>query len=321
MIRTLALTLTVSAALLNAAGSHVQNSAKSAIARSASQSPTAVAEAEYDYTPIGIEGAQFAVPVEITNKGVVSGYYVDTDGGYHSFVWLNGTVITVDFPGAPITSVSALTESGQLFGNWGTETEQHAGSYDLRTGKWTPLPDVPGYPVNIGSRMADNGRATGWACTGAFSAPERCIGWIWDKKDYQFVTMPAAVTAPNGINNSGNIVGFFTESFQVPPRGFHGDGPAVRELTVNSPYGPGQLIAHDINNNGDILALANVDPALLWAPVVINGEKYTILPKYPGKFQTVYDGMNERGDLVGFWLDGPNDFPLAFVATRTKGGK
>ncbi len=107
----------------------------------------------YEIIHIDIPGAIWSQAAEITNYRIVSGYYGDALGGVHSFLWFNGLTVTIDKPGESITAVAAISDKGLMFGNWGTETEQHAGYYDPTTATWTQLPDIAGYPLNIGTRM------------------------------------------------------------------------------------------------------------------------------------------------------------------------
>ena len=282
-------------------------------------SAAAKAETEYEFVPVEIEGAFFVHAVDITNQGIVSGVFGDQEG-VHSFAWINGTTIRVDYPGAEVTLVAILSDSGRMFGNWGSESEQHAGYYHLRSGKWTALPDIPGYPINIGNRMADNGRAVGYACKGTLSRQESCVGWLWNGKEYEFVHVPGTLeTFPYGINNQGLIVG----SAAVAPFtyiGFIGEGTAVRHLTVDAPSGRVTATAYDITEKGLIVGNAALDPNDFWPPVLIDGDSYVVLPKYRETGLTAYNGLNNRGDLVGFWGANPQEMPThSFIASPKKG--
>ena len=113
---------------------------------------------DYEIVHIDIPGAIWSEAAEITQRRIVSGYFGDALGGVHSFLWFNGLTVTIDKPGEAITAVAAISEKGLMFGNWGTETEQHAGYYDPTTTTWTQLPDIAGYPLNIGSRMNEGAK-------------------------------------------------------------------------------------------------------------------------------------------------------------------
>ena len=121
-------------------------------------------DAAYEFVNILIPASDVAdvIPIDINNRGTVSGIYTDTSGGIHSFIWRDGRTTIIDYPGALITSVATITDSGILFGNWGSLKEQHAGYYNLSTGEWTQLPDITGYPILIGQKATESGDAIGY---------------------------------------------------------------------------------------------------------------------------------------------------------------
>jgi len=91
--------------------------------------------------PIAVE----AEAVGINDNGLVSGYYGNfsgdpTMGGVFSFLYERGVLTTgIAAPGAPITSVGGANDRGLESGNWGNETSQQAGFYDIRRGTFTHL--------------------------------------------------------------------------------------------------------------------------------------------------------------------------------------
>src|SRR6266852_9651128 len=181
-----------------------------AIKRSASQPR----DDRYQFIPIDIPGMVNVIPVDISNSGIVSGIYDDPQGKTHTFVWNNGHVLTIDYPGAESTFAGAITNNGLLFGNWGSATVQHVGYYRFATQMWTALPDVPGKPVNLGFRINEPGIAVGAACEGTVLLPDKCIAWTWSHANgYSFYQAPGADpngvgTVPNAINNHGEIIGY-----------------------------------------------------------------------------------------------------------------
>jgi hypothetical protein len=282
-------------------------------------SVAATAESEYEFVPVVIEGAFYIQAIDITNQGIVSGLFSDEEG-LHSFAWINGITIKLDKPGAELTAVAAMTESGRMFGNWGSNTEQHAGYYHLRSGKWTELPDIPGYSINIGNRMAENGRAVGYACKGTFEMPVGCVGWLWTGKDYEFFSLPGALeTIPFGINYHGQTVGLGP----IGPNtfiGFIGEETSIRQLTIDAPRGRVTATAYDITEKGVILGASPLDPNDFWPSILIDGNSYTVLPKFEETGRTFYYGLNDRGDVVGSWGADPQFPPTqAFVAYLKKG--
>ena len=256
------------------------------------------AHPNYEWIDVRIEGGHWVSLWGINDSRVASGAYIDDQGGTHSFWWANGQIFQVpDYPGALHTSVSTIDNLGRLFGNWGSEEVQHAGYYDLATHRWTPLPDIPGYPINIGARMTESGRATGWACYGTFSNSFSCTGWVWTGEGYEMLGTESAF--PFGISNSGEVVGYDSAL-----RGFvYNKGVRHDLLDVNGE----QLVAlvFSVNNQGAILVNGGFEPTNSnWVPAILYKGSQTVLPR-PSVLATFYQGMNERGDLVGLWYDDP----------------
>jgi uncharacterized membrane protein len=260
-----------------------------------------------------VPGSIGGVAVDINNRGTVSGVYFDPLGGQHTFIWHRGEYQKVIYPGLPITSVASITDSGRiLFGNWGTDTLQHAGTYDLRTGVWTPLPDYPGKPINTGWKMNNAGVAVGQACEGTFTMPFNCVAWIWNGRGYQ--TLSVAGTSdpvPQGINDRGQVVGLY---LQTPPFGYRAFVYDRGEATLLLPTTDG--VAYDINNQGEVLTLIEVDPTQLFVPAKYDNGSVSLLPLYPSSIQTLWLGINERGDLAGQAFTDFFSPPMPVVALR-----
>jgi hypothetical protein len=244
-----------------------------------------------------IPGAVFNTAVEINNRGTVGGVAVYADGRTSTFTWDAGQINYFNRAGATITAIPAITDSGLLFGNWGSNTEQTAGWYDPKHEEWKELPPFPGKNINIGARMTNSGRAVGQACNGTFAAPENCVAWIWDRREYQvFSVVNGKDTVPQGINERGQIVGLWLDSPPFDFKPFLYDNGAVSTLLVN---GGVSATAFDITNSGEVLMLAELNPQDFFMPVLYRAGVSTPLPLYTGALQTLYNGINERGDLVG----------------------
>lgn len=268
----------------------------------------------YELIKLEVPGSVGGQAVDINNSRTVVGVYFDTDGGQHTFIWDRGEYKKIIHPGDPITSVTSITDSGRiLFGNWGTNTVQHAGTYDTLTGEWKQLPDFPGKPLNIGDRINNRGVAVGQACEGTFDMlPVNCVGWIWTGSQYEFLTIPYTTEPiPQGINDRGQIVGLY---LQTPPFGYRAFLYDHRRATLLLP--DTDSVAYDINNQGDVVMLIEVDPTQLFVPALYDRGKVSLLPLYPGTIQTLWLGLNDRGDLAGVGYVDFSSPPIAVVAFR-----
>jgi hypothetical protein len=271
------------------------------------------ADPSYQLVRLEVPGSIGGIAVDINNGGTVVGVYFDTVGGQHTYVWDRAEYEKIIFPGASITSVVSITDSGRtLFGNWGTSTVQHAGTYDLRTGVWTPLPDYPGKPINIGWKMNNAGVAVGQACEGTFEMPVSCVAWIWTSGGYDVLKIATTSDPiPQSINDRGQIVGLYLET---PPFGYRAFLYDRGSATVLLPTTDG--VAYDINNQGEVLMLIEVDPTQFFVPAVYEKGSVSLLPLYPSSIQTLWLGNNERGDLAGEALADFFSPPLPVVALR-----
>lgn len=261
-----------------------------------------------------IPGAVFNLAVDINNRGMVGGFYDDAQGREFTFVWYRGVIESIAYPGADITNAGAITNHGLLFGNWGSETQQTAGWYDLTKRRWTALPPIDGKNIMLGWRMNSSGTAIGQACEGTFHMPETCVAWIWNGREYrEFSVTNAAETVPQSINDRGQIVGLWLESPPFGYKAFLYDDGVVTQLIVN---GGVSAVAYDVTNSGEVMMLAELDPLDYFKPVLYDRGVTTPLPLYPGAVQTLYLGTNERGDRVGLALTDTDFTSLILISLR-----
>ncbi len=123
---------------------------------------------KYRIQTTDVAGQQGTFIYDITDAGVATGYYFDSEWAWHNFIWRNGSVEQIEYPGASITAMMLPNNRGLLFGNEGSYDAQHAAVLQLQSGAWTLLPDVAGKPINFGSRINERGIAVGTACEGTF---------------------------------------------------------------------------------------------------------------------------------------------------------
>lgn len=249
----------------------------------------------------------------INNSQTVGGIYTTFNGEDLTFLWSRGKLELFRHPGSEITAMPSITDSGNtLYGNWGSATVQHAGFYNRRTGKYTEFPDIPGKPMNYGQQMNNAGIGSGMACEGDWYNSFNCVPWLWDGSGYQFLSLPAGLDQfAYGINNRDQIVGgvFIAPPFEIAmylwDRG---------KVTTLLPGTKGN--AWGINDRGQVLAIIEVDPTELFRMVLIEKGSYTRLPQFPGSLQTAWWGLNERGDLAGYYWEDFSLPPKAIVAWR-----
>jgi len=120
-----------------------------------------LAALHYKIFTIGPERSPYAVAGSINNAGPVTGYCEETDSVFHGFVWQEGELMTVIYPGAFYTLLYGVNSRGAAIGYYNDGTADHVVTYDARSGAWGTLPDIPGYPLHQGYGINDAGFAVG----------------------------------------------------------------------------------------------------------------------------------------------------------------
>jgi len=265
------------------------------------------ASSQYRFVTIDAPGASGTGPTGVNNPGHVSGWYFDTffgdAGNTHGFLWQNGAFQTVDYPGALVTLLGPVSDSGLIMGESGTETIQHAATYNTHDATWTNLPDIPGYPMNFGQGINNSGVGSGEACTGNIFVSSNCVGWTWDRGAYSFFTDPEGDptqggTSPEAINNAGQLVGYFLDASGVP-HGFLKNG---NSFTTIDPPGASFTLAYGINDRGDIVGFY-FDPTGTSHGFVRGSDGQFTTFDVPGASGTALFGIDDRGDLAGGYRD------------------
>jgi hypothetical protein len=256
----------------------------------------------------GATGGTFAVGVNAS--GLVTGYYADAKGAYHGFTWQNGKATPVDYAG-----VSGVTETflfqnnaaGQAAGYYtGSDGNAHSLVYNSATGTWTPIPDAPGgFPFNAAGGINDNGQLAGNYSTDK-TAASNLVGWLYDIKTntYTPFTVPQADpalfgTATYGMNNHGDIAGFYPDSSNKD-HGFIWD-PTTGSRTIDVPGATGGTFAFGINDAGTIAGQYNIGTTN-YGFLLDSGNHLTTVT-IPGATNTQIFGIDDRGDIVGTYED------------------
>ena len=282
--------------------------------------PVTEASAQYQFITIEIPGAGTCgynacnQAFGINNARLVTGYYTDTSGISHGFAWQNGVAHSLDYPGAADTYLYLDSNRGVVIGYY----ENAAGAdttitYSFPSGAWAVLPDVTGYPNNIGSGINDSGFAVGNAYSADFSAS---AAWIWDPstQSYSFFVVPGSAgnsTDAYAINDKGLVVGQFTDGSGVT-HGFLKDGGTY---TTIDPPDSTYAYADAINSSGTIVGpWTNLDG---WSEGFIRSSDGTItVLDVPGALETQIYGINDRGDICGVAVNAVTGQWTPFVAFR-----
>jgi hypothetical protein len=287
------------------------------IARAATPPP--VTRTSYQFTTIDLSSLVGPAqpgnnyPSGITDAGLVSGYYTDTAGHDHGFLWQNGTLSALDAPDSVDTLLGTANDQGVVIGNYDdTAIVSRAALYNVGTQSWTPLPDISGKPINAGNAINDQGVALGMAYEGDLNSLQNGVGWIWNGSAYSFFTIQGQSTGslgifPLGINDSGLVTGYYADA-QGTNHGFIKDGSTIAPFDVP---GADQTYAGTLNNSGEVVGSYNVGKVS--HGFLMRGTEFVTID-FPGADNTVLIGNNNRGQLTGYYWQTSANAQL-FVAT------
>jgi|HubBroStandDraft_5_1064220.scaffolds.fasta_scaffold38962_1 hypothetical protein len=133
-------------------------------------SPPPATPASFDF--IGCPGRGAAIR-SVNSKGQIAG-----DFGRQAFLWSNGILTPIAFPGSIETRATAVNDAGVVVGNF-----------------------IPGYQVS----------PDGVVATAMKPGMTLRTGFIYDGQNFRYVTLPGIAPAVTlgGINNRGQITGYF----------------------------------------------------------------------------------------------------------------
>jgi len=191
-----------------------------------------------------------------------------------------------DYLGALNTYANGINAAGQIVGNYqNSDLILHAYLKDGVT--YTPF-NYPG-----ASRTGFGGINAAGQIVGSCSLG----GFIKDGTTYTFLDPP--YTNPNGINDSGLIVGDYSDATAL--HGFLKDGDTYTTLDF-----PGVTLlacsASGINAAGQIVGSYQLTDGT-WHGFLKDGTTYTTI-NYPGAGSTIPTGINAAGQIVGYYVSG-----------------
>jgi hypothetical protein len=250
----------------------------------------------------------------INNRDLITGFYGSGDPGHPNqgyTVTPSGSFTPVDFPGKAQTQLNGLNDNGVMVGyfyptNNGVPLDNQFGFF-VKDGVFTPVnnphtPTAPNPGVLIENQVLgvnDHNIAVGFYN----DASGASHGYTYNIKTGTFsadINAPNAVsTVAGAINNSGHIAGFYTDSMGAT-HGFLDDHG--RFTTVDAP-GASTTELLGLNDHGVAVG-----------EDVVNGVTHGIFyDSKSGAFTTVDDpnaagftllnGINDKGDAVGFYTD------------------
>jgi len=260
----------------------------------------------------------------INNRGLIAGFYGSGNAGHPNQGYLlthSGTFIPEDFPPTPEnpalqTQLTGLNDRGVLTGyfyntNNGIPVDNQFGFY-VKDGVFTEVnnPQTPGLfgnPNPPSGVLIENqliGVNDRDIAVGFYNdASGNSHGYTYDIKTGKFsanIDDPAGVsTVTAAINDKGNLAGFYTDAGGTI-HGFldtHGvfktvDAPGATETELLGLNDRGLAVGFDIVNG--------VTHGLIYNSKT---GTFTTLDDPNASGSTILNGLNDKGDIVGFYTD------------------
>ncbi len=255
----------------------------------------------------------------INDNGTIAGYFGSGAAGHPNMGYRllpphgHGSFQSENFPGAAQTQVTGLNNSGVTVGFW--SSMNNASLVNDNSGFWArggqfhnanfPAGAAASPPVDQLLGVNDSGVAVGfWTdangdnhgytvniSTGTFSA-------VTDPN------APGASLTAAAINSGGDIAGFYTNPANGNTDGFLMAGHTFIDLSVP---GASSTMAFGVNGDDEVVGTYTAGSG---ASAATHGFTWTL----GGGFQSIDDphglgtttvnGVNDAGDLVGFYVDG-----------------
>jgi probable HAF family extracellular repeat protein len=260
------------------------------------------------------QGAQGTFAEATNDAGQIVGFYTDQAGREHGFIYANGAWANFDDPSANETLATGISNSGEISG-YAAPAVGNAHSFVLSPTPPLLILNNPGGTPFIGSeKINDSGEVVGAYNSTQFSAH----GFIFDNGVYTILDDPSAShnqgkgdqsddgTFATGINDSGDVVGFYTTDQGI-------DVTGVRASVAGFLYSGGsftkiqdfaelQTRPQAINTSGEIVGWVVDDNDFRQ----IHGFWYDgnfHLFNVAGATSTRAMGVNDAGQIVGFDTD------------------
>jgi hypothetical protein len=211
---------------------------------------------------------------------------------------------SIDYPGATLTQVFGINDSGKLVGAAIIGVTTIGFEYDSKRATFTVLPNVPGAPVTTTLGINNAGVIVG----SAGNSNDNDRGVILDKGAFAFFANPGwAFTQGRGISNTSGLVSGYSFDGNATYVGFIYD---VKHNTFNNFLPSTFTIAQGINGRQDVVGNVTLDANVAYpgAPA----DSYGFVRHRSGTIQlfgvTGGSGVRGRGNnnsglITGFFTD------------------
>ena len=255
----------------------------------------------------------------INNAGQIVGSYDRSDGVRHGFLrQANGSFVTIDPAGSILTVAIGISDLGVIAGEWEEASGRFHGFTRSPGGTFSTV-DFPGAVDTFLTGINDSGTIVGGYDLGDQTT---AISFVFRQGVFTSFEDPAAAsmqTLGNGINDAGVISGFYTDAVGNThgfARGVNGgfqnyDFPESTFTDATRINNHRQVVGGTLANfptRGYILTLTDATSGQLSASQFLSFD-------YPDSGNSSLHGINDRGQLVGFYRVFGSNTLHGFVAT------
>jgi hypothetical protein len=246
----------------------------------------------------------------INDQGQIAGYFgIGTSATVHpnrGYVinppYQQSNFVNENFPGAAQTQVIGINNSGTTVGFYADAAGDNFG-FVLKNGIWTAVidPGTGAGTVNQLLGLNNYGVAVGFYTDGAGHNHGYEFNFHNDTFSPVNVAGATNVTA-TGINAAGDVTGFYNGPHSGGTRSFVRIGTKV--ITFGAPNS-GNTTAFGINNNNEIVGsyVIGTGAAAKTHGFVRSAGSFQTVDDPNGIGTTIINGVNDKGDLVGFYTD------------------
>ena len=270
----------------------------------------------------------------INNHGVIAGYFGSGAAGHPNKGYTlfppygQGQYQNENFPGSVQTQVTGLNDKGVTVGFW--SSMNNANMVNDNFGFWEkngkfhnadfPTGDAASPPVDQLLGVNDSNVAVGfWT-----DANGNNHGYKVNIKTMRFSVVtdpnaPSASLTAAAINSGGDIAGFYTSPATGSTDGFLKHHGKVIDLAVP---GASSTMALGVNDHDEVVGVYTVgsgSDAAMHGFTWTRDRGFTSFDDPHGMGTTTINGVNNAGDLVGFYVDA-NGNTDGFLATAVHQG-
>jgi probable HAF family extracellular repeat protein len=201
---------------------------------------------------LGTLGGSYSSATDINDSGQVVGWSTTTSGQSHAFLYSDGQMQDLGTLGGYESRATGINDSGQVVGQTDVSSgERHAFLYS--GGQMQDLGTLPGDNTSEARGINASGQVVGYSDVGREDRPHAFL--YSDGQMQDLGTLNGSDTAANGINDSGQIVGWsYFRAF------VYSDGQ-MQDLNELIPPDSGWLPeeAKAINTSGQIVGTGEIN--------------------------------------------------------------